>query len=83
MEKQLQNYIKPLFPNTIYLFLSDDCIKTLKKKKTFQLMSLFQCKNNCLYCDSHSYHALTSEHVLQPILLILMINIINTNFHII
>ena len=82
MEKHFQNYIKPLFPNTIYLFLPDYCIKTLKKKKTFPLMSP-QCKNNCLYYDSCSHHALTGEHVLQFILLIQMINIINTNFHII
>jgi len=72
-----------LFPNTIYLFLPDECINTLKKKKTFQLMSLCQCKNNGLYYDSCSHHALTGEHVFQLILLIQMINIINANFHII
>jgi hypothetical protein len=46
-------------------------------------MSLCQCKNNSLYYDSRSHHALTGEHVFQLILLIQMINIINTNFHII
>jgi hypothetical protein len=63
MEKHLQNYIKPLFPNTIYLFLPDDCIRTLKKKKTFPAISLSHCKNNSLYYDSHSHHALTCECV--------------------
>jgi len=83
MEKHLQNYIKLLFPNTVYLFLPDDCIRTLKKKKTFPLMSLSQCKNNSLYYDSCCHHTLTGEHVFQFILLIQIINIINTNFHII
>jgi len=83
MEKHLQNYIKPLFPNTIYLFLPYDCIRTLKKKKTFPVMSLSQRKNNSLYYDSCSHHAVTGEHVFQFIWLIQTINIINTNFHII